>query len=353
MSILFIHCRKGLYQLTRCKECDYVWECKNCSAKLTTYRDEEKNLYLLCHQCQTSYLYPKICPKCSSKEVFSLFEGVDNLIESLEKKYKCQVVRLDQIKKKKNKNLNSTISELKKQKPVDINFQESRKVYVTTRIYDPSIDYNFEKIIFIQAENLLASPDYLVQEEVFKQLAELFFTLENQNFKLNFVNDDKTLDENLGKKEKDKQVEIIFDTQSNKLDLFQSLTVLNQDLDSSRIFNWYLSFLEQELKIRQTFQFPPFVNLLLLTSQESNQKTALEKIEQSKQILDQYLTELPDIQISNPYPAKFLKRKNRYSFHLLIRYPTQYKFLPRLRELILWVANQKNLQIRKNPRHLF
>lgn len=307
---LFIFPKRGLYTLTKCTSCGHGFQCEHCDANLVTYRKWEKNLELVCHQCQTYYNYPLRCPKCASTEISSYFGGVDELVELIEKESGNSVYRYDD--KKRSKEISMTINA------------------VTTRIFDPSIPYSsFTHIIFVEAQNLLASPDYLVQEEIHKQLLELMLSISDKS-------------------------EIIFDTNSPDLELFVGLARLDKNhpehLDKKQ---WFVNFLSKEGNSREMFNFPPFVNTLLLTTQQKNKEKSFEIINHVRTELIKIKSQLPDLTISLPYQARFLKRKGMFSYHLLIRFPRQYKDIGKLREEIMQLGSIYGVQIRLNPRHLF
>lgn len=312
MQTLYIHPRRGLFQLTKCQNCGHLWGCENCDAKLTTYRQSGGLLELLCHQCQSYYKYPSKCPKCNSTEISSKYGGIDELVEQLEKETGKIVIRFDKsVKPRELENQNNTI-------------------FVTTRVFDPAIPYpKFDKVIFYHAQNLLASPDYLVQEETMKSIAEVLLKLTDDT-------------------------EVIFDTNSQDLELFQELIKLNYDYPSrENIYNWFLKFLDKEKIIRQKYKFPPFYNLLLLTTQEKVRDKSIQSLIFVKDYLEKIRTELPEVTWSDPYPARFLRRKNLYSHHILLKYPRGYINFKKLRFEIASLSELYNLQVRLNPRHLF
>jgi primosomal protein N' len=384
--ILFIHPRRGLFQLTSCQSCHYKFGCDNCDCNLTTYRTFESNMQLLCHQCQSYYSYPKVCPMCKSHDVGSNFGGVDELVEILKKDFKKEVIKVES---------KSIIS------------YEPDTVYVTTRIFDPSLEYNkFSKIIFVHAENLLASPDYLVNEDVHRSLAELFLQIDEttevvfdtSNPDLPFFVELAKLNSSKGESETySESFDKYFIAENNvttSSSLPQSQTVVtattvspqevkgNKTLKLSnppdRIFRsaqddnkrvtamptlppnktpniitWYTDFVEEESKNRQKFQFPPFDNLILLTTQEKSKEKSIQKINSARQYLFGYKNELKSIIIGSPYQAKFLKRKGMFSHHLLVKFPRQYAQYFQLRDIVKSIASTYNLQARLNPRHLF
>jgi primosomal protein N' len=373
--ILFIHPRRGLFQLTSCNTCHYKFGCDNCDCNLTTYRTYEGNMQLLCHQCQSYYNFPKVCPMCKGSDISSNFGGVDELIEVLKKDFAKNVVKV----------------ESKTAMDYDPKF-----VYVTTRVFDPSLEYNkFSKIIFIRAENLLASPDYLVNEDVHRSLVELFlqvdetteivFDTSNPDLlffqelaKLNsFVEGDEVFSENFDYDSEfnktshseyseesvaSKDFNSKFDLESNtnnrsffrQDDTVGSLNKVNSDKSkNSTIIDWYTAFVEEESRNRQKFLFPPFYNLILLTTQEKSKEKSIQKINSARQYLFGYKNQLKSLTIGSPYQAKFLKRKGMFSHHLLLRFPRQYGQYFELRDIVKSVASTYNLQARLNPRHLF
>lgn len=307
---LFIFPKRGLYTLTRCTSCGHGFQCEHCDANLVTYRKWEKNLELVCHQCQSYYNYPLKCPKCESSEISSYFGGVDELVEIIKKESGQSVYRYDDKKRSKDTGLTTNA--------------------VTTRIFDPSIPYTeFTHIVFVEAQNLLASPDYLVQEEIHKQILELMLSISPKS-------------------------EVIFDTNSPDLELFTTLARLDiahgQHLDKKQ---WFINFLDKEGKSREVFSFPPFVNILLLTTQQKNKDKSLEIINHVRTELVKLKPQLPDLTISSPYQARFLKRKGMFSHHILVRFPRQYKDIGKLREEVMQLGSIYGVQIRLNPRHLF
>ncbi|MEM1312232.1 MAG: hypothetical protein AAGF07_02095 [Patescibacteria group bacterium] len=342
MKILFVHCRRGLYQLTKCRDCGHIFECGNCDAKLVTYRQLNRGLELICHQCQTYYRYPNKCPSCGSDQLYSKYGGIEELVEILERETKLKPTRLDRTGKiHSSRHLDSQskknifiLDRQDKNALVSGNIineiEDNDELFVHTRLYDPSVVYTeFDRIVFVQAENLLSSADYLVAEEIIKSLSEV----------ISQVNE---------------TTQLVFDTNSPELEIFQDLVKVHfEHTENISLSQWYLSFLEKEKSNRLKFGFPPFKNLLLVTTQEKSASISLDKLKIVGNYLNSIKSGFPDITWSSPYPAKFLKRRNLYSHHILIRYPNGYKSFSSLRREIAKLRDLYNLQVRLNPRHLF
>ena len=364
MSTLFIHPRKGLFQLTRCKDCGHNFQCTNCDANLVTYRTSQFKLELICHQCQSFYNYPNKCPNCHGQNISSLFAGIDELANFLKAfsqvepyKYGSKSPAPEWLQNKKSVSINTRIAPkgLIDEENIDYLVQENNSLIqitqnsskvnilsdtilsliehenaVTTRVFDPQIPYEkFHKIVFVQADNLLASPDYLVQEDIHKQIAELLVRVS-------------------------KESQVYFDTFNPDLDFFQEIKRLNEgNKEYQSVQIWYNNFLLIERRLREKFKFPPFYNLLLITSQEKNKENALTVLQDMKNYISKIIKEIPEIEVGSPYPARFFKRKNLFSYHILIRYPKGYSKFSVLRQTIGTLALQKRLQVRLNPKHLF
>lgn len=136
---LIISLPRGLYRLTKCEECKFIFKCKNCDNNLTTLKHGNKNI-LVCSECQTVYPYPKVCPSCNSKEVMSQYGGRQYLEDQL------------------------TNSEL--------------KADVSNRLFDPILDYKqYSRVFITHSENLFLGIDYASIEEVAKSITELMLNL--------------------------------------------------------------------------------------------------------------------------------------------------------------------------------
>jgi primosomal protein N' len=240
--------------------------------------------------------------------VASNFGGVDQLQEILNKEYQLDAQKIDS----------------------KSSLDYSAKAYISTRVFDPVIDYTkFKKIIFIQAENLIASPDYLVDEELHKSLAELFLRVGDTT-------------------------EVIFDTTNPDLEFFQDILKLDfRHQEKSNPIDWYNSFVVKESLKRDKFLFPPFYNLVLITTQEKSKEKSLQKINSARQYLINYKSTFSNLRFSSVYQAKFLKRKGMFSHHILLKFPKQYDKYFELRQIIKSCSSTYNLQVRLNPRHLF
>jgi primosomal protein N' len=140
--------------------------------------------------------------------------------------------------------------------------------------------------------------------------------------------------------------EVIFDT-THTTELIEQLT------KSQNLSNFIRNIFDNELQNRNRFNFPPFENIILITTQEKTQEKSLQKIQMAKNYLTQIKSSFPEIRISGYYEARFLKRKGMYSYHITVKYPKQYHKFLALKKYISFLIQKEKLQARINPRHLF
>lgn len=70
-TILFLN-RRGFSFFVQCKECSYVFECRNCSVSLTLHEND----LLACHYCGITKYLPSACPTCKAANTEFIKKGV-------------------------------------------------------------------------------------------------------------------------------------------------------------------------------------------------------------------------------------------------------------------------------------
>jgi primosomal protein N' len=446
---LFIHPRKGLFSITKCGDCGFVFGCSNCMNEsekpkaLTLFSKSQFKFFMGCNQCQTSYVFDQKCPACTKCNFQSMFGGIDELKNVLEENFQLDVTILESGVKsaKESKSKKADISETvgaglvrpleptseipesftnesppveailhrQSEDAVDADSEQQeilrytlndsdldvtasqnshndtvqslqhfkQQAILTTRLFDPTMDYSqFHTIIIVQSQNLLAGTDYLMQEELYKNLCELFLANISSNSKLKtkiifdtidpeleFFGNIRELalelgdDSNLEFEIDGGVVENVDEEGFGKVESASAMPLNNSKVEnpSHAILQWHQKMSQKESKNRQVFGFPPFYNLLLLTTQEKKKDQALNKIRIAKDLIQSQFKdlEITGVRIGSPYPARFLQRKGMYSYHLLIKFPRQYKDFEELKTIVSNTAFSSRIQVRLNPQHLF
>ncbi len=73
--ILFLN-RRGAATFVQCRSCGFVLRCKRCEVTLTYHLAED---VLVCHQCNYKISVPRVCPRCSSRQIKLLGIGTQKL----------------------------------------------------------------------------------------------------------------------------------------------------------------------------------------------------------------------------------------------------------------------------------
>lgn len=92
-TIIFIN-RRGFSFFVQCKECSYVFACKNCSVSLTLHSNNQ----LLCHYCGVSNVLARSCPQCKKDESNFIKKGIgtQQVVSILEKLFPfARIARAD------------------------------------------------------------------------------------------------------------------------------------------------------------------------------------------------------------------------------------------------------------------
>lgn len=264
---------------------------------------------------QKTYPFPHSCPDCGNTKLNSIFSGAEDLVEQLSNHLRTRVHRDYETKL-------PPIAEPSIEPAMPEYQPYTGEIHVSTRLYDPSLNYTqYDTIVIVQAENLTASVDYLVNEEVHKQLFQLTASLLPTQT-------------------------LILDTAQIETPVIQSVIHMQENYTDA-----YNEFLQHESEAREHFQLPPQSSLIVLTSQEKSRDKALEKIKNFREILQRH-TDL-GFSLVGPYPAKMLKRKNYYSYHLALKVARKNEHFGRLRIILLENAKTLGIQVRLNPKHLF
>ncbi|MCX7917128.1 MAG: hypothetical protein N2589_03265 [bacterium] len=215
-----IHNRKGSAKTFKCENCGHVLRCKICNSYLVLI---EKNK-LICKYCKVVEDSEKKCSKCGSKKIIERIVGIEKIYTLLKNTYpdfKIQKI---------------TAEERKIEKDIDI--------FVGTNLMKNIVDkFNFGLIIFPHADSFLNIPEYNSEEIFFLIINEFIWRLQNKNSK------------------------IIIQTKNPNFEIFLSLKNKNFEL-----------FYENEIKTRETVDYPPFSEIILIEVPIKKSRTFEEKI---------------------------------------------------------------------------
>lgn len=279
--------RRGYAPLVLCEECHYIWNCPNCGIPLTYHKDEEA---LLCHYCSFGLKSLRVCPNCGGIKIKFKRMGTERVEEEIKKIFKkVEIVRLDRDTINSEKRLSEILRKIYEDKP---------KIIVGTQAGVHG--HNFPQVSLVgilRAEEGLFLPHYKASEKTFQLLIQACGRA--------------------GRGEKEGKV--LFQTLLK--DHYVIKYALNQD---------YESFFKEEIKLRQKFNFPPWVRMALVRLEGLKEDRVIKKITEIKKFLENF----ENLEILGPSPAPFKRLRGFYRWHLILK-AKKYKFIHQaLRELV-------------------
>lgn len=261
--------RRGFAHFLVCNDCGHIFRCPNCNVSLVYHK---KTKDLKCHFCESSFNIPKQCPNCSSYNIKDIGTGTQKMEEFLHENFgNINIERLDRDTASSKKNTNTIVSNLIDGK-IDI-------IVGTSMI---SKGYDIEKIklvIISNIESIFALPDFRVDEKALSLIIQT-----------------------AGRSGRKEQGRVIIESK-----LPPRLENFAQNSD-------YEGFLNEEIKIRRSLNYPPFSHLIRIISQNPNEQLAKKNIQQCSQVLKS-----GNIKFLGPTKCPIDKIKNKYRYHIIIK----------------------------------
>ena len=224
-SILFLN-RRGYSTFLMCRDCGYVFKCKNCNISLTYHKFDHK---LKCHYCGFETNVIEKCPECNSNKVKYFGTGTQKLEEEVKKLFPdASTIRMD-IDTVTKKNSHETILNKFKNENIDI--------LIGTQMVVKG--HHFPKVTLVgsvAADGILNIEDYRASERTFQTLVQV-----------------------AGRSGREEAGRVIIQTYNP--DHYAIIHSKNQD---------YGAFYNTEIKLRKMLKYPPFCDIILIKFQGTN-----------------------------------------------------------------------------------
>ncbi len=218
--ILFLN-RRGFSYYFHCKSCGYEMKCPNCSISLTFHKNTNS---MVCHYCGYKTKPIQVCPDCNSLDVGYRGFGTEMVEQEIKSIFPlANISRLDGDVAKDKKNMFNVLDKFKKG-DVDI-------LLGTQMVAKGFNFYNVELVGIVLADSAMNIPDFRAQERTYSLITQVAGRAGRFN---------------------DKGKVIVQTFQPNNLAIQKALTT-----DSN-------SFYDNEMKVREETDFPPFSRQLNL-----------------------------------------------------------------------------------------
>lgn len=261
--------RRGFAHFLVCSDCGHIFRCPNCNVSLVYHK---KTKDLKCHFCESSFEIPKTCPVCSSLNIRDVGVGTQKMEEFLHQRFKnIKIERLDR---------DTTISKANAQNIVKKMLEGDIDIIIGTSMISKGYDIeNIKLVIISNIESIFALPDFRVDEKIMSLIIQT-----------------------AGRSGRKEQGKVIIEAK-----LPQRIVGFVQNTD-------YEGFLNEEIQVRNSLNYPPFSNIIRVISQNNSDQIAKGNIEKAAKILEQ-----SKVSFLGPMKCPIEKIRNQYRYHIIIK----------------------------------
>lgn len=233
-TILFLN-RRGYANFISCRNCGYVMKCEHCDISLTYHKRENT---ARCHYCGFEKKVPKECPECKSKYLKPFGTGTQRIEEELKKLIPdIKVLRMDKDTTARKGETEEILGKFK---------NKEADVLIGTQMISKGLDFPDVTLVGIMsADMMLNFPDFKSFETTFQLITQVAGRA--------------------GRAEKEGEV------------LLQSYNIDNYAIKNAMEYN-FEKFYENEIKIRESFEYPPFRNIISVVISGDNEEKVKKNI---------------------------------------------------------------------------
>ena len=300
-QVIILLNRRGYASIITCHDCGYKEACPRCDIPLTYHKNTN---IVRCHYCGYAKNKINYCPECNSDNISSFGLGTQKLEEEINKIFEgAKTVRMDADTTTRKNAYEKIINDFKNKK---------YNILIGTQMIAKGLDFKDVTLsAVLGSDNSLNIPDF--------RSAERTFSLLNQ------------IAGRSGRSEK--EGEVIF--QGFNMDHYSIKTASTHD---------YLSFYNEEMKIRKILGYPPYYNLALVTIKSKDENKALEESSKITNFLNQ---NSKNIIVLGPSAATIPKINNYYHFKIIIKYKKNEEIYDKL--LYIYHKYKKNKIVLVEP----
>jgi len=299
--ILFLN-KRGYSGFVSCKKCGYVVRCQRCDVSMTYHI---KGNIMKCHYCGRTRKMIYECPKCKSDKIEQFSAGtqhVEKLINQLFPHTSIERMDLD------------SMTDSEAYENIYNDFKSGKiDILIGTQMLAKGFDFpNVTTVGVLSADAILNLPFYTASEKTFQLITQV--------------------SGRAGRGDKKGNVYI----QTYEPENFIINAARNNDYDL---------FLQQELKLRKEFAFPPFINIinicLISKNEELVAKTAGEKYSLVKEEVQEMIKER-SLLLYRPVPHNIYKVNDEYRINLFIKVSNH--SLQELKKILRTVYMDKDIE---------
>jgi len=292
-QIMLLLNRKGYHTFISCRSCGYALKCPNCDVSLIFHKGQN---HARCSYCHYRSSIPAVCPECGSRYFKFYGSGTEKVEEAFAESFpNITTARMDSETLAKKGALEEILTDFESGKT---------RVLIGTQLISKGLDFaNVGLVGVILADVTLNLPDFQASERTFQLMTQV--------------------SGRSGRAKTQGRVVV----QTYVPEHFAIVRASEHD---------YLGFYEEEMGLRKTFGYPPFLQMANIIL--SGFKPEAVQISAAS-LFDWFLSKFPpdsikkgQLEILGPNPAVYSKIKNRYRWQIIIKYKEE--MLPMLEKIL-------------------
>lgn len=280
-SVLFIN-RRGYHNFMSCKSCGEAILCPSCSVSMTYHKDQRGGGYLCCHWCGRKQAVPRKCPSCGSEHLGFTGYGTQHIEEDLQKLIpEVKILRMDTDTTGTKQAYDELLGRFRR---------HEADILLGTQMVTKGHDFADVTLVgVLLADMSLYVDDYRAAERTFSMLTQVIGRA--------------------GRAQKPGRAVI----QTNNPD--NDIIRLAREQD-------YLTFAQNELKVRRALAFPPYCNIVLITVSGSDEEAVGRHIGTVRATLDALTSEsYVDVKTVafGPFEAPVYKVDKKFRMRIVVK----------------------------------
>ena len=300
--VLFLN-RRGYNTYVFCRACGYIEKCPNCDVSLTYHFQDQS---MVCHYCGYKKQMPQKCPSCGSEKIKHMGTGTEKIEQFVHQMFPtAAVLRLDSDTAKYKGAYESILGQFAR---------GGADILIGTQMVVKGLDFdNVSLVGILLADTSLNFPDLNAASRTF-QLTEQAAGRAGRRAE---------------------QGEVILQTY-----LPDDPTLVYASLHD------YEGFYQYDIAHRQQMGYPPFTEIIGIFTASETEDVSKEDCTEIFHNVNRIIHELNDaeVKVYEPAPAFIQKLKNKYIFHMLVRYPKDHVFKEAFRKQY----NEIKLSVKSN-----
>ncbi len=304
--LVFVN-RRGYAPVAECRTCGHVETCPHCSVSLTYHKFDNK---LKCHYCGYSEVYTGICRACGSTDIDLHGTGTEQILAELKEIFPdFSIGRMDADTTRNKRAFENLIHDFDSGK---------YQILVGTQMITKGLDFsNVGLVVVPSADQLIYFPDFRSHERAFQMLMQVAGRTGRRN----------------------RQGKVMIQSFAPGHPVIQYF--LKEDFEG---------FMQNELKERQLFGYPPYMRLVKFEFRAKNPQVLRESAFWFYKALTYYFNK-----VLGPSEPPVFKIRNRYRLEVMLKFPAKenykkhHEIIRKLVKKFKTIRPFKSVQIDVNP----